>query len=256
MAKLVWDHTVHYVNDLEEARQHFEQQGITAFHGGSHKQWGTHNVLSYFDLTYLEFLGVENRELAESITDPNQVVKDAVDWLPSDEGLSRVALRTNDIEAVRKQLIMHGINASPIMPGKRYNAQNQLIEWKMMTISGDFQGLIYPFVIEWSDPDPDRYKMLKENGVISEHSLGQLTMSEAIYFVPDPEMTVNHWSTIFSIEKTSPTSLKLGNQTFIFKQGKEAALKELVLDGSVDQLIEMNGARYRIRSEHDNHDHS
>ncbi|WP_017470816.1 VOC family protein [Amphibacillus jilinensis] len=248
MAKLIWDHTVHYVNDLEHARQTFEKQGITAFQGGSHKQWGTYNVLSYFGLTYLEFLGIEDRQLAESITEPNQVVKDAVKCLPDHEGFSRVALRTDNIEAIREQLIEHHIDVSPIMAGKRYNAQNQLIEWKMMTIAGDFQGLPYPFVIEWSGTDQERYEQLREASIISEHPLGELTMSEAVFHVPDPEATVNHWATVFPIEKKSPTRLTLDDKVFVFKEARKAQLSELVIDSPETKLIEMNGANYCLRS--------
>ncbi|MBM7539959.1 VOC family protein [Amphibacillus cookii] len=248
MANLIWDHTVHYVNDLEDARQTFEKQGITAFRGGSHKQWGTYNVLSYFGLTYLEFLGVENRQLAESITEPNQVVKDAVKCLPDHEGFSRVALRTDNIEAIREQLIEHQIDVSPIMEGKRYNAQNQLIEWKMMTIAGDFQGLPYPFVIEWLVTDQERYKQLREAGIISEHPLGDLSMSEAVFYVPDPKAMVDHWSMIFPIEKKNATCLTLEDKVFVFKQATKAQLSELVINSPETKLIEMNGATYRLRS--------
>lgn len=250
MTKLVWDHTVHYVNDLEHAKQTFAEQGITAFNGGSHKQWGTYNVLSYFDLNYLEFLAIEDRALAESAKKeiPNEVVKDAVRLLPKYEGLSRVALRTDDIEAVRHRLIDHQINASPIMPGKRYDANGQLIEWEMMTIAGDFDGLRYPFVIQWSGSDEARREQLTENGSITEHPIGPLSAQAALYRVPNPKETVEHWAEIFSLEKKAPTVLVLDDKEFRFEQGSEAELYELIFKGKRGQLIELSGGRYRVLS--------
>ncbi|WP_254776465.1 VOC family protein [Paenibacillus sophorae] len=41
MTTIHWDHTVHYVNDLDKAIKTFQESGLDAFHGGSHKLWGT-----------------------------------------------------------------------------------------------------------------------------------------------------------------------------------------------------------------------
>ncbi|WP_067841931.1 VOC family protein [Amphibacillus sediminis] len=248
MSKLVWDHTVHYVNDLEHARGVFNQHNITAFFGGSHKHWGTYNVLSYFDLTYLEFLAIEDRERAEAIKDPNQVVLDAVRLLPDHEGLSRLALRTDDIEVVRQQLLNQDIQVSPIMAGKRYDGNGHLIEWKMMTIAGDFQGLPYPFVIQWSESDHERRERLKNERIISEHPAGNLSMHKAVFQVPDPVATVSHWSTIFQLEKSNPTELVTDGKYFVFKQGNEAKLAELVIKANYEQIIKFSGACYRLTS--------
>ncbi|MNO63714.1 hypothetical protein D3C76_544260 [compost metagenome] len=103
MATMKWDHLVHYVNDLSKPIASFEDHGLVAFKGGSHKDWGTYNALSYFGLTYIEFLGIENLELAKA-TEHNRVVKDAVKVLPEHEILSRVVIRTDNIEEVAASL--------------------------------------------------------------------------------------------------------------------------------------------------------
>jgi len=46
MATIQWDHSVHYVNDLDLAIKTFAENGLRAFRGGSHKQWGTH-IMSF-----------------------------------------------------------------------------------------------------------------------------------------------------------------------------------------------------------------
>ena len=40
MATVKWDHLVHYVNDLSKSIEVFEEHGLAAFKGGSHKDWG------------------------------------------------------------------------------------------------------------------------------------------------------------------------------------------------------------------------
>ena len=58
MSSVQWDHTVHYVNNLDAVIAQLSQYGIRAFHGGTHPRWGTCNALSYFGLAYHEFLSV------------------------------------------------------------------------------------------------------------------------------------------------------------------------------------------------------
>lgn len=246
MSNIKWDHTVHYVNDLNEPEKQFNDAGIKAFFGGSHTQWGTNNSLSYFGLTYLEFLAVEDREKASTIEEPNQVIKDAVSQLPDHEGLSRVALRTDNIEDLRERFVAHNIEVSPVMPGKRYNAKGQLIEWKMMTISGDFEGLPYPFILEWKGTDEEREQQLKENGVISEHPVGRLELKEAVFQVRDPENTVKHWQEIFGFEHVSEQAIQLEDKQFTFKKSENVGLHELVFLADVNQSIEFSGGEYRL----------
>ncbi|MGG0717079.1 VOC family protein [Robertmurraya massiliosenegalensis] len=238
MARIKWDHTVHYVNDLQEAIDRFNEKGLVAFIGGSHKQWGTYNALSYFDLCYIEFLGVEDRALAESVKEPNDVVRDSVKLLPAREELSRVALRTDDIEAVRKQLLAFQLDMSPIMDGKRLDAQGNVIEWKMMTIAGDFQGLPYPFVIQWMGNDDERRERLIDSGIIQEHPVGDVQIVEAVFDVEDPVAVAKHWQELFGFEYESTEGAKLivSDQAFVFKQGPLNRMQQLIFHTDVPEL--------------------
>ncbi|MGI8384098.1 VOC family protein [Robertmurraya sp. P23] len=244
MANLEWDHTVHYVNSLESAIKKFHENGLIAFQGGSHKQWGTYNALSYFDLCYIEFLGVENRELAESVVEPNEVVRDSVKLLPSQEVLSRVALRTDDIEEVARHLTKLNLDVSLIMDGKRLDAQGNLIEWRMMTIAGDYQGLPYPFVIQWNGTDEVRRERLIDSGIIQEHPSGKVTITSAVFQVSNPSALAIHWHRLFGFEilDQNVTSdldkliLVVGNQTFIFIKGDENRMQQLVFNTSAPDL--------------------
>ncbi|ULO06558.1 VOC family protein [Paenibacillus sp. 19GGS1-52] len=247
MSILQWDHTVHYVNDLEQAITAFKNNGLTAFPGGSHKLWGTHNALSYFGLNYIEFLAIEDRELAESSDTANLVVKDAVNLLPEVEAFSRVAIRTDNIEETAASLKQQGLKLSPIMYGKRLNVQGQWIEWRMLTVGGNFQGLIYPFFIQWKGSDDERLAELKETGIITPHPAGEITVQQAIFSVSDPAATAAHWGQVFglsAIAASSPSpsdgqgsvALAIGDKNFVFQQGDKQQLTQLVLSSESPSL--------------------
>lgn len=224
------------------AIEKFREHGLIAFMGGSHKQWGTYNALSYFDLCYLEFLGVEDRVLAENIAEPNDVVKDAVKRLPEHEELSRVALRTDDIEGIAAHLKKYNLDMSPIMNGKRLDTQGNLIEWQMMTIAGNYQGLPYPFVIQWSKGDEERREEMMDSGVIKDHPIGNVSITEAVFHVTDPIAVAVHWQELFGFElqkgssKTNHAKLLVGEQVFTFKKGEKNRMQQLFFHTDSDSL--------------------
>ncbi|MEK4157079.1 MULTISPECIES: VOC family protein [Paenibacillus] len=246
MTTMKWDHLVHYVNDLAKPVEIFGAHGLVAFKGGSHKDWGTYNALSYFGLTYLEFLGIENLELAKA-TEHNLVVKDAVELLPEHEVLSRVVIRTDDIEEVAASLKAAGLSLSPIIDGKRLDNEGRLIEWRMMTIAGDFGGLVYPFIIQWSGTDTERVERLTSSGVIKPHPAGEVEIVRAVFHVSDPEAAANHWGTIFGLPVTKSEddtfSLKIGDRSFAFVQGDENQFKQVVFE---TDSLELKGKTIRI----------
>ncbi|MFT8320672.1 MAG: VOC family protein [Bacillus sp. (in: firmicutes)] len=255
MTKIIWDHVVHYVNDLDKSIEIFQENGLIAFRGGSHKQWGTYNALSYFDLTYIEFLGIEDRELVATVKDPNAVVKDSLTTLPEHEALSRVALRTDDIEEVAANLEAAGLEISPIMAGKRLDNKGQLIEWKMLTIAGDFQGLIYPFVIQWKGTDDERYQNLLNSGVIQSHPAGKTVINEAVFTVKNPIEAAKHWQNLFGLTLSSTTettaTLSIGDKSFQFQQGSKNQFTDLIFKtdnkGLQEKTIMIGEGKYTFK---------
>lgn len=239
MASKKWDHLVHYVNDLDQPVEIFREHGLIAFRGGSHTDWGTYNSLSYFGLTYIEFLGIENLELAKA-TEHNRVVKDAVDTLPEHEVLSRVVIRTDDIEEMAASLEAAGLHLSPIMDGKRLDNKGRLIEWRMMTIDGDFGGLVYPFVIQWKGSDDERLERLTASGVIQPHPAGNAEMKRAVFHVSDPAAAAGHWGSLFGLTALEPVdksvSLQIGDKFFDFVQGDENQFKQVVFESDAARL--------------------
>ncbi|WP_018752012.1 VOC family protein [Paenibacillus sanguinis] len=233
MANFKWDHLVHYMNDLDKPVELFKEYGLRASKGGAHKAWGTYNALSYFGLTYIEFLGIENLELAKA-TEHNVVVRDAVKALPDHEALSRVVLRTDDIEGAAALLKTAGLTLSPIIDGRRLDQEGRLIEWRMLTIDGDFQGLVYPFIIQWSGNDEKRLARLSASGVIRPHSSGQAAIAKAVFRVTDPIAVAAHWGALFQLPviraDAEQAALKIGDQSFDFVQGDENQFKQVIIE--------------------------
>ncbi|MFD1775920.1 VOC family protein [Paenibacillus rhizophilus] len=246
MASKNWDHLVHYVNDLDQPVEIFREHGLIAFKGGSHTEWGTFNSLSYFGLTYIEFLGIENLELAKA-TEHNRVVKDAVDLLPEHEALSRVVIRTDDIEEMAASLEAAGLSLSPIMDGKRLDNKGRLIEWRMMTIDGDFGGLVYPFIIQWKGTDAERLERLTTSGIIQSHPAGDAEIKRAVFHVSDPAAAAEHWGKLFGLTASESeghsVTLKIGDKFFDFVTGDENQFKQVIFE---TDSVKLKGETIRI----------
>ncbi|MDT1817461.1 VOC family protein, partial [Acinetobacter baumannii] len=106
--------------------------------------WGTRNALSYFGLTYIEFLAIADPDELRAATDKFLLSRDAARLLPENEALFRVALRSDDIDATYDQLRRTGVTVSPIVDGQRNDPQSNIIRWRIFTIYGDTDGLVYP----------------------------------------------------------------------------------------------------------------
>lgn len=149
MATLQWEHAVQFVNQPEAAIEIFAGQQLRAVAGGRHPGWGTRNALSYFGLTYIEFLAIADPDELRAAMDKFLLSRDAARLLPENEALFRVALRSDDIDATYDQLRRTGVTVSPIVDGQRNDPQGYIIRWRIFTIDGDTDGLVYPFVLQW-----------------------------------------------------------------------------------------------------------
>jgi len=233
MAKLYWDHTIHLVNDLEQAIEIFGNQGLAASRGGSHKDWGTYNALSYFGLNYIEFLALEHRDVAERTEAYNVVARDPLAHLPNREIFTRVVIRTDHIEETAANAAAQGLSVSPITGGRRQNTQGQWIEWKMAFLSGDFEGLGYPFIIQWNGTDEERLQSLTESGVIKPHLIGEIVTDRAVIEVPNPQAAADHWRKVFGLlpaawDRQGEVALAIGEHKFVFQQGERPQITEVV----------------------------
>jgi uncharacterized small protein (DUF1192 family) len=117
MAILPWDHAVQFVNQPEAAIQALSGQKLNVVAGGRHPGWGTRNALSYFGLTYIEFLAIADDAELLCAAETFLLSRDASRLLPDNEALYRVALRSDDIERTHAELHEQGLRVSPIVNG-------------------------------------------------------------------------------------------------------------------------------------------
>ncbi|WP_051291406.1 VOC family protein [Fictibacillus gelatini] len=197
--KLALDHIVYFTNDAEKKIEEMRERGLHAAMGGRHETWGTYNGLCYFGLTYVEFLGLENREMAEQETD-NLLIRQLLHDLPKREGPGQIAIRTNAIKELNKRLIEKGLKTT-IVPGARKLPDGTLLEWKLLFIQGSFENLPYPFFIDWEQRDDDRLEELKRRKNIADHPLGEITVEHVKIIVHDAKKAANKWGQLFGLQQ-------------------------------------------------------
>ncbi|WP_054950510.1 VOC family protein [Numidum massiliense] len=196
---LVLDHVVHFINPTRstELLAELAQNGFHAVAGGQHVNWGTYNVLSYFDLSYIEWLAVERIEIAGRVID-NPLVGQLLHDLPRGEGLGQLAIRTGDIERLAAHIERTGTRVT-LTDGSRTRADGKTLAWRMLFVDGPFEALPLPFFIQWGQSDEERRTDLQMNGTIAPHSAGNLRLKEVFYAAHDPGQTAAHWQRLFGL---------------------------------------------------------
>jgi hypothetical protein len=197
--RFVFDHMVHFVHQPKQAIDQMNLHGMSAFLGGEHERWGTHNALTYFDLSYIEFLGVYKPELAGQVTD-NDLVRQAVEQLPYSERFARVAIRTDDIETAAERMRGLGLSVTGPFPGSRKRADGSVLRWSMFFMREEGRdGLPLPFVIEWGENDEHRRSGLIEQGAIGTHPAGPLCLQQVAFAVHDEDSAAAKWGSLFQL---------------------------------------------------------
>jgi hypothetical protein len=141
---LVVDHVVLAVRTLDDAPELFAQHGLSAYQGGVHRGWGTANVIAPLGSSYLEGIGVVDREEAAHSVFGR--------WLASTlarrQRFMGWCVRTDDIEAVARRL------GRPVDPGSRLRTDGQELRWRTVGSERALYDPSMPFFIQW-DVDGD-----------------------------------------------------------------------------------------------------
>ena len=243
MATLTWGHAVQFVNQPEAAIQALSGQKLNAVAGGRHPGWGTRNALSYFGLTYIEFLAIADDAELLSAAETFLLCRDASRMLADNEALYRVALRSDDIERTHAELHEQGLRVSPIVNGQRDDPQGNVIRWRIFTIDGDFDGLVYPFILQWGEEDDARLSRLQAQGLAAPHPLGEIELQRAVFTVQHPQAVRDRWQLLFGFAPQGEQGLAVGGREFLFRQGAANQLTELVFRVADPAL---KGRRFRV----------
>ncbi|MCD7035908.1 VOC family protein [Metabacillus sp. GX 13764] len=198
------DHVVHFISGSpEQAANQFGMLGFHAVQGGRHETWGTANSLSYFGLSYLEFLAIEDSSKAEKAENP--LVRICLDRKDGKEGICQIALRTDDAETLAVQLKEKGFQIKGVFPGSRRRKDGKLLKWKMLFADHpDAEGTL-PFFIEWGESDEAREADLKGNGTILPHANKLNDIKEIGYAAENPEAAAAAFCSWFGLKRAEGT---------------------------------------------------
>jgi len=243
------DHIVHFVDDPKKMMELTKSLGLHTIEGGKHEMWGTYNSLSYFGLSYIEFIGVFDQTLLDKSAKVPYTLHETYKKRNEQKGLTRLALRTSTIEEDANRFRAFGLKVIGPDSFSRIRPDGSILSWKLLHIGREDLFIDYPFFIQWDDSDENRWNDLQSNGTIKEHPLGNLEISEIKLLVEDIAIAKD-WSRLFRFEvsHTSDQSiqLKAPNCIFTFEKVKDKnEIGEIILSGAKnEQTVIMEEGKY------------
>jgi hypothetical protein len=198
--KLSFDHLVWFKHKPENAIQPLSENGIHVVQGGRHESWGTYNTLSYFDLSYIEFLGIEQVSIAEQ-HDENRLITQIVKQLFKEnrEGPAKIAIRTDQINELAIKLREESFIVHGPLPGQRVTASGEVIKWNLLFIEDQPNELSLPFFIQWEKSDEERMAAFKEQGILGRHASENSKFESVGFVVRNLEETISTWGKLFNL---------------------------------------------------------
>lgn len=214
-----FDHVVHFIEGTpEDAVNYWKDQNLHPIVGGRHEKWGTSNALLYGKDSYIEWLALDNRDIAEGADHPlTQLL------LHNGPGFGTVCFRTSSISDLHRRLTESGFQTSGILDGSRRTADGKLVEWKMLFVNEEPSSrLPNPFFIQWNDSDENRFKGLKADGAMAE-AQEKMALDRCIFGVEDVEEASERWKELLG------GSLHLDNCLIEFRnlEGRRERLEEV-----------------------------
>ena len=143
---LTLDHVIVVVADLDEAaRQYHEEHGLASIAGGRHAGHGTGNRIVPLGSSYIELMGVIDRDEAASSPLGSWVERRLVEV---GEAPVALCLRTDDIEATARRTARKPLRMTRTRP------DGVELRWRLVGLDAALaEGL--PFFIEWNVDDVD-----------------------------------------------------------------------------------------------------
>ncbi|ALS28759.1 glyoxalase/bleomycin resistance protein/dihydroxybiphenyl dioxygenase [Paenibacillus sp. 32O-W] len=192
-----FDHLIHYVREPNEAIRLLRQTGLHAVEGGRHEQRGTYNALCYFDLSYIELIGVFDQQLADRNRTPHSLLHTIANASCA-EGFVRLAIRTNRIEEDAERYAKQGFEVIGPVQGHRKRPDGSSVRWQQLYLAHPDQRFPLPFLIQWEENDEERRHDLAKRNVISPHPSGIVELSYVALAVRDFQ-TAADWSRWFGL---------------------------------------------------------
>ncbi|WP_088009273.1 VOC family protein [Indiicoccus explosivorum] len=236
---MLLDHIVHATGKTPaDTVKYWKEFGMHTSIGGRHLDWGTRNALCYTADSYIEWLSIEDREVAEAADHPLTRL-----LLHDRKGFGTICIRTGDLRKTEQHLQKQGFRTSGIMPAKRETASGTIRRWKLLFLEEEVTDAIpSPFFIEWEESDQERYEALRKDGTIKP-SNETLRIERCVFGVKDPEAVQEKWRRMLG------GSLQLPNARLEFREAasEKERLEEVVFEGGTE-TVEFEEGRYVIPS--------
>lgn len=245
------DHLVHFVEKPEHLVEETKELGLHTVSGGKHDMWGTYNSLCYFGLSYIEFIGIFDEALFEKSAREPFTLHETYKNKNFQNGVVRIALRTDTIEKVAEDLEILGYEVYGPAEFSRTRPDGSLLRWKLLHFGKENQNIEFPFIIQWDGSDDNRYNDLVASGAIKPHPLGTLQIKEIEIEVEDLA-TAAEWGRVFDFEvedKDTYKKLKMPNVTLTFKQtsGSNKIAQIIIAGAGEEKEVMIEGAKYLFR---------
>ncbi len=130
------------VRDLDASTREFEALGLRVVDGGNHPGLGTANRVIPLGTTYLELLGVVDRDEAAASDFGRSLLKRTEDG----DRLVRWSIRTEQIDRVGARL---GLVPEP---RKRLRPDGSMLTWRAAGLELSLRESWLPFFMQWDDP--------------------------------------------------------------------------------------------------------
>ncbi len=246
------DHIVHFVDKPEQLVEETKKIGLYTVNGGNHAMWGTYNSLSYFGLSYIEFIGIFDDELFEKSALEPFTLHESYKKRNRQNGFTRIAIRTTTIEEDAQRLKNMGLEVYGPETFSRTRPDGSVLKWKLLHFGKANEDMEFPFFIQWEGSDEERYDELVKKGTIGEHPLGNLKIKEVSYVVYDLQVAKD-WAAIFDFDmevEETYIKLKAPNCVIGFYKNddvKKPQINQVIISGSKEQKeIELEGANYKF----------
>ena len=185
--------------------------GLAVTGGGRHELGGTHNRLAFLGDTYLELIGVFDRELVAT-PEASPVGRVAMAVLDAGrEGLATYALATDDVEAEVERLRAAGSPIGDAVPGSRRRADGELVRW--VTAFPALGPDRPPFLIEHERAGAEWGPDARSARAAFRHPVGGAVRLEALTIpVPDVPAAADRYRVVLGIVFDAAGTTRVGGQ--------------------------------------------
>lgn len=265
------DHIVHYTDNPEGAAATLKELGVYSNPGGRHENFGTYNILSYFDhLSYIELIGSFDKKLVRKSAEEPYTLWNQFETNNYRDNLERIAIRHDDLESLADSLKAYDLDVYGPYPYSRTTPDGNEINWELLYAIDKNSQVALPFFIDWKRSNEERETDLIESGAIKSHNRGALSLNSVGFVAEDAETIFQNWSQYFGLEigkdvtddelNATGKTLIIGNKRLIFYEPKgegmaQKYLKEQgegpflidILGSDEEDTVEINGAFYRFK---------